>query len=256
VDFGVQRTLSSGTVLHYGVRGARDLAVELIGLFRWRVSSADSLWNEIWTFVPKSELLPEFFGSLPWDGGCGLYGQDAWTTLGNLHFDEIRCAIPLDRVLFPPFGHGAPPLVWYGSSYLNQTSRDVPDAFRLTGDLSRTHLGWFEVPGVPPAPFMFSGAADRCLLEFVGGCTSMDDITIEVLGPGPSPYPIDTARGGYWREHFLDSQGLYLLGPETWHEVSRTGETFGHIWEKSAALPDTAALETPTPICIEDSGCP
>jgi hypothetical protein len=241
VDFGVTRLSDDAPPATYGTRGPQVLHVGLIDFSRFHVFTDSHSVDEVWTFVPKGDPLPAFFGSLPWDQRCGTLGLHEFEAVAfDLNFLH-RCTLPSGLTDSSDVLHTSLPVVWYGESYLRDPHYDE----------ERAHLGWLPAPPEPPSPVGIYTAVDRCVLEpRVDTCTSFDFVTIEVLGPGASHYSPPAPQDGWETEHFRERQGLYVTGPGAWNH-----DGDGHGWTRSVSLPAGASLPTPTPVCI-DAHCP
>jgi len=246
IDFGFRRTLHVETSpgvfedreVEYGTRGPVGLQREILDASRWRVTSSSGARSEIWTLVPKDELMPRFVGRLPWDGRCGENGLVLFVPTsgsGAWHAGQARCAIPTDLGNLGPTPEGDPlPFAWYGVAYVEQTFADA-----AAEQAARSHLGWmWSALSLTEALY---GVADRCLLPHPAGCNAFDDVSIEVIPPDEDRF-------------FGLDHGLDVDGPGTWDGLP--DDRLGQYWETTSPGLRDAALAPPTPVCVSESDCP
>jgi hypothetical protein len=248
LDFGVMPLVAGddGRRVAYGTDGEQVLHIDRLSPGRWHVSTASRSWNEYWQLVPKTELLPGFFGNERWERDCGTFGLYAFEAVLPDGF-LIRCAMPADLTANPDdLHHTSLPIVWYGESYVQDSRNDD------RGGPERTHLGWLTRFAERPSPLGFYAASDRCLEPpRIGFCTSLDGLAAEVIGIGASDYPA-SAPQDFWENEWFDfNQGLFVTGPGIWSPYDGRG----HGWSRTRTLPPDAALPTPTPVCLDDD-CP
>jgi hypothetical protein len=239
IDFGVRRTGLTGEV-EYGSPGPVGLNRATIDATRFRVFSSTSSWNEIWTLVPKGELMPRFVGRMPWDGRCGSNGLIGMNPYSRNHHNQRRCVLPTDLGSLGPSPDSASiPFVWYGSAYLDQVDDWDPSG------LTTPHIGWLQTPTASARVFSY-GAADRCVQVHPSGCRSYEGILIE---------PVDSEYTG----EYVGEDGLLdVFGPGSW-AVVHGSELISDLWQLDAdsELPPGAALPAPTGICVDsESPCP
>jgi hypothetical protein len=247
IDFGFRRMLPVETApgvftdveVEYGDEGPVGLQREILDASRWRVRESSGAWTEIWTLVPKGELMPRFVGRMVWDGRCGLNGLVRYTlphAPSSQHGGQDRCAIPTDLGDLGPSPAGdSLPFAWYGVAYVEQTLDDPVEE-----QAARSHLGWMW-SALTTTEGLFA-VADRCLLPHSAGCNAFDDISVEVIPPDEDRF-----------EGF--DRGLDVDGTGTWEGTS--DGALGNYWKTTpAGLASDSALATPSPICVTPSDCP
>jgi hypothetical protein len=249
IDFGLhrrsRRETSPGVFeerdVRYGTVGPMALQREVLSASQLRVTSPSG-WNEIWTFVPKGELMPRFVGRMPWDGECGVGGLVKYLPSGSAgHARQVRCALPTTLAdIGPAPARDSLPYVWYGAAYIEQLNDgDIGSPAQL----ERPHLGWLvEVSSATIGRF---GAADRCVLPHPSGCRAYaDDIVVDVILPDEDRF-------------LLDDRGLGVKGPASWiGPTNSDGRMLGVWWQTiiPSELERDSALEAPTAVCVSD--CP